>query len=282
MLKIGKYNTLKVVKFVDFGAYLEGGKNIEILMPARYVPDDCQIGDWVDVFVYPDSEDRPVATTEKPKAQVGEFACLQVISLNEVGAFLDWGLLKDLLVPFREQKARMVEGRWYIVYVYLDEKTNRIVASAKIDKFLDLFESDFEEGDEVDLLIAQHTDLGYKAIVNDTFWGILYENEVFEELIPGQRRKGYIQRVREDGKLDLMLHKAGYEKIGEIAELILQKIKENEGFVPITDKSPAEEIYKTFGISKKTYKKAIGELYKKRIVALEEKGVRTTDEPRFL
>jgi len=269
LVEIGKYNTLRVIKEVDFGVYLDGEAEGEILMPARYVPEGCKPGDEVEVFVYLDSEDRIIATTEKPYAQVGEIAMLRVKAVDRFGAFLDWGLMKDLLVPFREQKANMIEGRSYLVYVYIDAATGRIAASAKLNKFLGKTVPLYRPGEEVELVLESESDLGYNAIVNNSHFGILYENEVFEQLEKGQRLKGYIKKVREDQKIDLTLYKAGYEKIDPVAQSILDLLKKKGGTLPVSDKSEAEVIYSYFGVSKKTFKKAIGALYKKRLISLE-------------
>lgn len=274
MAEIGKYNTLRVVKEVDFGVYLDGGTHGEILMPAKYVPAGCQPGDEVTVFVYTDSEDRPICTTETPLATVGEFALLRVKSVTSIGAFLNWGLLKDLFVPFNEQKAKMREGGKYLVYVYLDDESGRVVASAKIEKFLDNVIPTYEINQEVSLMVIGETDLGYTAIVNNLHTGLLYASEVFEYLEPGQRITGYVKKVREDEKIDLILHKPGYEKIDKISSDILDVIRKNGGFIPVNDKSDAEMIYDTFGISKKSFKKAIGALYKQRLIVIEAEGVR--------
>jgi predicted RNA-binding protein (virulence factor B family) len=275
MVEIGKYNTLRVVKEVDFGIYLDGGEEYgEILMPARYVPEGVKPEDELEVFVYNDSEDRVIATTEKPYATVGDFKFLKVKAVNRTGAFLDWGLPKDLLVPFREQKAKMVEGGTYLVYVYLDDETARVVASAKIDKFLDNTIPEFEAGDEVDLLIAEKTDLGYKAIVNGTHWCMIYENEIFTPVETGQYLKGYIKKVRDDDKLDISLQKEGYDQVDGISQNILEKLKEAGGFLAVSDKSPAEMIYHLFGISKKNYKKAIGALYRKKLITISKEGIK--------
>ena len=243
-------------------------------MPVRYVPRNCKAGDFVDVFLYLDSEDRPIATTEKPFAQVGEFAMLRVQSVNKIGTFLDWGIMKDLLVPFREQKVTMTEGRSYLVYIYVDEETHRIVASAKLNKFLDKSLPDYTVGQEVDLVIESETDLGYKAIVNNLHWGILYENEVFEQLAKGLKIKGYIKKIRPDNKIDLSLHPLGYEKVDPLTQMILDEMKKMGGFIAVSDKSDAEEVYRVFGISKKSFKQAIGALYKKRLITISPDGIR--------
>lgn len=274
MTQIGKLNTLRVVKEVDFGVYLDGPPFGEILMPRRYVPKSCKPGDDVEVFIYLDSEDRVIATTEKPFAMVGDFALLKVVGVNAVGAFLDWGLPKDLLVPFREQKQKLEVGKSYVVFIYLDADTNRIVASAKPEKFLDRSPANFEEGQEVDLVILSATDLGHKAMINKTHTGVLYKNEVFQPLEKGQEVKGYVNKIRPDGKVDLILHKPGYEKVDDISTQILNKLKENNGFIALSDKSSAESIYSMFQVSKKSYKKAIGALYRDRLITIEEEGIR--------
>jgi len=274
MAILGKMNPLKVVKIVDFGVYLDGMSDGEILMPTRYVPEDCKVGDTLSVFIYKDSEDRLIATTLKPYAMVGEFACLEVESVNEVGAFMDWGLMKQLLVPFNEQHAKMCKGEHHPVFIYVDFESKRIVASAKLEKFIDHNHPDLENGQEVELMIYKKTDLGWKAIVNQLYSGVIYKNEVFQPLEIGQKLKGFVKQVREDDKIDLMLQKPGFEKIDDFALHLHELLKQENGFLPFTDKSSAEDIYNQFGISKKTFKKAIGDLYKKRIVMLEENGIR--------
>lgn len=280
MLKIGQYNELQIIKEVDFGYYLDSGDDQweEILLPFNSAPKNCEVYDWLDVFIYFDSEDRVIATTERPHAVVGEFNLLRVASVEKVGAFLDWGLRKDLLVPFGEQKVRLKTGRSYIVWVYLDAASGRIVASTRLEKFIDNEPGDYEVGQEVTLLITKETDLGYKAIINDAHWGFLYQNEVFKKLRVGKKLRGYIQKVRDDGKIDLSLTSTGYEKVGGIADTILNKLVKNKGFLPITAKTSPEKIYETFGVSKKNYKKALGSLYKKRMVTIDPDGIRLVDE----
>ena len=274
MAAIGLINELEVVKEVDFGIYLDGGPHGEILMPKRYVPEGCKPGDTLEVFIYLDSEDRLLATNEKPKAMVGDFALLTVVSVTPVGAFLDWGLPKDLLVPFREQQQRMEAGKSYLVYVYLDDESQRIVATSKLDKCVDNIPVDYEVGEEVDLIIAGQTDLGFKAIIDNSHWGMLYKNEVFQPLKTGQRLKGFIKTIREDEKIDLSLEKEGYEKIDDISQSILNKLAANSGFLSLTDKSSPELIKSNLHISKKNFKKAIGSLYKQRLISIEENGIR--------
>jgi len=274
MSGIGETNTLRVVKRVDHGVYLDGHDLGEILLPRRYVPEDCSIGDSLEVFIYLDSEDILIATTEKPHAEVGQFARLKVVSVNSFGAFLDWGLPKDLLVPFREQKKKMDEGRSYVVFIYVDDRTSRIVASSKLDKFLGAHPSHFRQGQEVSLFVCETTDMGYKAIIDNTHWGMLYKNEVFGQLEEGSRVKGFINKIRDDGKIDLCLHKPGYEKIDGVAQKILDELRHQGGFIPVTDSSSPEIIYELFGISKKMFKKAVGALYKKRAVIIEAGGIK--------
>lgn len=273
MAEIGKYNTLKVVKTVEFGVYLNGGGQGEILLPTRYVPENIAVNDELEVFIYLDSEDRIIATTETPFATVNEFAFLEVKANTPVGAFLDWGLPKDLFVPFREQKTRMIEGESYVVYIYFDMESRRIAASSKLDKFVDNIPVEYEEGQKVELLIANKTNLGFRVIIEDAHWGILYENEVFTPLSPGQRIFGYIKKIREDEKIDLSLYKQGYQQIDDTSETLLNYLKNTTGKIPLTDKSSPEEISRLFGISKKSFKKAIGNLYKRKLISIEEDGI---------
>ncbi|MFW9614229.1 MAG: S1 RNA-binding domain-containing protein [Macellibacteroides fermentans] len=274
MVEIGKYNTLKIVKDLDFGVYLDGGDDLEILLPARYVPRNVKPGDEVEVFIYHDNEGRIIATTAKPLAIVGEFQWMECKSVNDMGAFLEWGLMKDLLVPFREQKMPMREGKWYLVYVHLDHVTKRIVASARVDKFLDNIPPVYEFNQEVDLLVADETEIGYKVIINNLHWGLVYHNEIYRRLERGEHLKGYIKEVREDEKIDVSLTRLGYEKVEGIAGIILDALKVQNGFLPVHDKSPAEEIYSLFGCSKKSFKQAIGALYKKKLISIEPTGIR--------
>ena len=274
MIQIGRYNTLKVVKFVDFGVYLDGTEMGEILLPARYVPEECEVGQDLEVFIYLDSEDRIIATTEKPFAQVGEFALLRVNAVNNVGAFLDWGLMKELLVPFREQKMNMIAGRSYLVYVYLDPDSKRIAATAKLEKFLDNVIPEYQIGEEVSLIIESESELGYNAIINHLHRGILYHDELPAPMKKGQQLKGYIKKVREDHKIDLSLYRPGYAQVDAISQNILDRLMEAGGYLPLTDKSDAALIFNRFTISKKVFKKAIGALYKQRRILLEENGIR--------
>jgi len=274
MAEIGVYNNLRVIKEVDFGVYLDGGEHEEILLPRRYVPENCKVDDNIRVFIYLDSEDRFIATTETPYAMVGDFALLKVVAVESVGAFLDWGLLKDLLVPFGEQSPTLEKDKSYIVRIYVDKQSNRIAATTRLDRYLDNTPGNFHAGQEVELLICDQTDIGYKAIINGTHWGVLYSNEVFQPLKSGQKIKGYIKKVREDNKIDLSLHKPGYERVDDITDTILNVLKEQGGFISVTDKSSPETINKLFGVSKKTYKKAIGAIYRKRLITMESDGIR--------
>ena len=274
MLNIGNYNTLKIIKILSFGAYLDGGEGKEILLPTRYVPNGAQVGDDVEVFIYHDNEGRLIATTLHPNAVVGEFAFMQVKSVNTTGAFLDWGLMKDLLVPYKEQKLTMREGKWYLVYVRLDHVTGRIMASARIEKFLNNIPPKYKFNQEVDLLVADDTEIGYKVIVNNLHWGMVYHNQVFQRLEKGEHLKGYVKEIREDDKLDISLTPLGYQKVDGIAQTILQALQMQNGFLPVHDKSDPEVIYSLFRCSKKAFKQAIGALYRQHRIALEPDGIR--------
>lgn len=277
-IKLGKINTLKVVKEVPFGLYLDGGEEGEILLPARYVPKGCKPGDVLDVFIYLDNEERLVATTQTPLAQVGQFACLEVAWVNQYGAFLDWGLMKDLFVPFSEQRQRMQTGQRHTVHVHLDEESYRIVASAKVERYLKKDMPPYKPWDQVDILIWQKTEMGFKAIIDNSYAGLLYENEIFRRLNTGMRMKAYVKQVREDGKIDLVLQKKGMEKVGDFADVLLEHLKRHGGHTDLNDKSPADEIYLLFGVSKKTFKKAVGDLYRRRLITLTDHGMSLTAE----
>lgn len=275
-IKLGKYNQLEVVKSVDFGVYLNGGDDGEILLPTRYVPENCKPGDVLNVFIYLDNEERLIATTLQPYVQVGEFACLEVAWVNEYGAFLDWGLMKDLFVPFREQKMKMQKGHRYVVHAHLDEDSYRIMASAKIERYLSKDMPSYQPGEEVEIMVWQKTDLGYKVIVDNRFGGLVYQREIFQTLEPGMKMQAFVRQVREDGKIDLTLQKDGFQKVDDFSCVLLQYIKDQGGHTAFNDKSAAEDIYETFGVSKKTFKKAVGDLYKKRLILLVEDGIRLT------
>lgn len=278
MVEVGKYNTLKIVKDLDFGVYLDGGNGLEILLPARYVPKNVKPGDEVEVFIYHDNEGRLIATTARPKATVGEFAFMEVKSVSNAGAFLDWGLMKDLLVPFREQKMAMREGKWYLVYLRVDHVTGRVMASARIEKFLNNVPPCYEHNQEVDLLVADETDIGYKVIINHLHSGMVYHNEVFRRLEKGERLKGYIKEVREDEKVDVSLTPLGFQRVEGIAATVLDALKVQGGFLPVHDKSEPEIIYSLFRCSKKAFKQAVGTLYKQHLIMIQEDGIRLVEE----
>jgi len=279
VIKVGSTYKLEVLKALDFGFFLDAKDLGEVLLPGKYAPNDLAVGDSIYVFLYLDSEDRPIATTKIPKAKVGEFAYLTAVARTHVGAFLDWGLEKDVLVPFAEQHRPMEVGKSYIVYLYLDKNDGRIVASSKIDKFLDdETPHDFTPQQQVDLLVANTTPLGFKAIINNTHWGVLYNNDVFQQLSFGQTKKGFIKRIRPDGKIDLSLQ-GGKETRDKYSKIILNYLGKHEGFAPLHDKSNPEIIADTFGMSKGAFKKAIGGLYKQRIISISKDGIRLLESP---
>lgn len=277
-LKLGQVNTLTVVKSVDFGMYLDGGEAGEILLPQRYVPQGCQPGDELDVFIYLDSEERLIATTQMPLAVVGDFAYLKVAWVNNYGAFLDWGLMKDLFVPFREQKIKMQKDRSYIVHLHIDEETYRIMASAKVERFLSEEFPPYQEGEEVEILVWQKTELGFKVIVDNQFAGLVYDSEVFQYIHTGDRLKAYVKQVREDGKLDISLQKHGKAAVTDFSVVLLNYLKEHSGRTSLGDKSPADAIYAEFGVSKKVFKKAVGDLYKRRLIVINDDGLSLTSQ----
>jgi len=283
-LKLGEKNTLKAAWRVDFGMYLEGGGyDGKILLPERYVPEDLKVGDEIEVFLYLDNEERLIATTLEPKAMVGDFAYLEVSWVNEYGAFLDWGLMKDLFCPFREQKRRMEKGRSYIVHVHIDEESYRIMASAKIEKFLSPVplpgrydnkeDAPLKVDQEVDLLIWQKTDLGFKVIIDNKYGGLLYDTQVFRDIHTGDRVKGFISRIRPDGKVDCVLQRSGRQHTVDFADRLLRYLETQGGRCRLGDKSDAEEIKEQFGVSKRTYKQAVGDLYKRRLIRITENGI---------
>ena len=278
MLKIGRSYELDVVKTVDFGFYLDAENLGDILLPSKFAPRDLDVGDYLEVFLYMDSEDRPVATTQIPKIRVGEFAFLEVVANTSVGSFLDWGLEKDLLVPFSEQHRPMEVGKSYLVHAYINNADGRIVATSKIDKIIDDDkEHDFKPQQPVNLIIANSTDLGYKAIINNSHWGVLYKNEVHQRLSFGQSIKGFIKHIRPDGKIDLSLQ-GGQVTRDKNATLILDYLKNKNGFAPVHDKSDPKLIADLFGMSKGAFKKTIGGLYKQRVISIEEDGIRLVEE----
>lgn len=273
MIELGKYNTLAITRKTAQGLYLGDPDVEEVLLPWKYAPANAKESDELQVFVYNDSEDRMVATTLEPKITLHQFAYLRVKDATAHGAFLDWGLEKDLFVPFREQPHKMQKGKSYLVYLYLDEESERLVASARITRFLNNKELSVKEGDEVELMIWESTDLGINVIINQKHKGLIYHNELFAQVQPGDVRRGYIGKIREDNKIDVLLQKPGYENIEPNIEKILQALRERGGFLPLTDKSEPHEIAKLLEMSKKTFKKAIGSLYKQRSIRLEEDGI---------
>ena len=272
-IKLGDYNRLKVVKKVDFGMYLDGGVEGEILLPKRYVPEECKVGDELDVFIYLDQDERPVATTLTPLAKAGDFAYLQVAWINEYGAFLDWGLMKDLFCPFREQKKKMERGQGYIVYVGVDEDSYRMMASAKVEHYLSYDMPPYSHGDEVELLVWQKTELGFKVIVDNRFAGLVYEDQVFRPLTTGARMTASVNRAPPDNKINDTLQPTEHRNTEEFSEVLLQYLKDNNGHCDLGDKSPAELIADRFKVSKKTFKKAVGDLYKRRLINISDNGL---------
>jgi len=273
MAEIGKINKLTVKRIRDYGAHLDGGELGDIRLKHKEVPPNCQAGDELDVFLYYDRDDLLRATTRMPAATIGQFATLPVRATTSAGSFLDWGLEKDLFVPKSEQQERMEVGESYLVYLFMDQYSERITASAKLDKFLSEEIPPYQENEEVDLLIYAQTDLGYKALVNQAHSGVIYKSEVFQELVVGQQLKGYVKKVREDLKIDLSLQKVGAQRSDAVAQTILQVLIKNNGRIKVTDKSPPEVIYDMFGVSKKTFKKAVGGLYKKRLITIDGEGI---------
>lgn len=264
MALIGRFNSLQVVKHTNFGLYLDGGADGEILLPNRYIPKDTpsEVEDWLNVFIYLDSDDKLIATNEKPKVQVGEFASLKVKEVNSIGIFLDWGLSKDLLLPYSEEKRTLQAGDYCVVHVYLDKHTRRITATARLDRYLDNVPANYKVGQAVDLLVAEATEMGFKAIINNEHWGLIHKNEAFKFLRPGKEEKGFIKEIRPDGKLSLSLQPVGKEAAVGLHEQILNKLRENGGVLAVSDKSPPEVIAGLFSVSKGNFKKAIGALYK--------------------
>lgn len=274
MVNIGRRNHLKINRMVDFGAYLDMGDDKEVLMPAKYLPENAKPGDEVDAFIYPDSEDRLVATTEHPFALVGEFAFLQVAEVNKFGAFLNWGLqAKHLLVPFAEQRSRMRTGGVYLVYVYLDDASKRIAASSKIEKFLGNVIPRYKVGDPVKALVYEQTDIGYKCIVDNLHHGMIYQNELHRPLEPGQTVTACVKKVRDDDKIDLTLGDVAQARTDKLAELIIERLNQQGGTLPLCDKTSPETIQREFGVSKKDFKKALGRLYKEHRITLGDGSI---------
>lgn len=278
MIKIGTWNHLEILREIPHGLILDGEEEGDILMPTKYVPKVWETGEDLYVFVYPDSEDRLVATTERPLALVDDFALLKCVDVNKTGAFVDIGLNKDILIPYREQDARLHAGESYLVRIYLDPVSNRLVGSTKIFKWLDRGKIRFDENQEVELMIFEKTDIGFKAIINQIDVGMLYHSEIFQPLEIGDRLKGYVVVTREDGKIDLSLHLQAVEKVDALTTHILDSLKANNGSLPLSDKSSPEDIYAAFQTSKKTFKRAIGALYKKKVISLTASSIHLTPE----
>lgn len=274
MIKVGEINNLRVLRGTSVGMYLGDEEDNDVLLPNKYIPDGLIVGDFIDVFIYRDSEDRIIATTLQPKINLNEFACLRVSAVSHFGAFIDWGLEKDLLVPFREQNKKLEVGDWAIIYLYLDQETERLVGSCKVNKYLEKENIDLKVGQEVDLLIFEKTDMGLNAVINNRYKGLLYQNEIFQRVAWGDNLKGYIKNIREDNRIDLSLQKQGYVNVEPNSQKILEKLKENEGFLPLNDKSESIDIMSMLEMSKKTFKKAVGALYKQKLITIEDDGIR--------
>lgn len=271
-MQIGTYHILEVDRLTDPGAYLTDGET-DVLLPTKYIPSGTKAGDQLKVFVYRDSEDRIICTTQLPYATVNEFAYLKVNDTNNIGAFLDWGIDKDLLVPFKEQKAKLQRGYWVLVYIYLDEKSDRVAATAKVNKYFKEV-NNLNQRDEVDLLVTDTTDLGVNVVVNNAHRGLIYENDLFHDVLEGDRIKGFVKQVRPDGKLDISLRKEGLENLEIGAQQILQELRAHDGFLPLHDKSDPDDIQSQLQMSKKNFKRSVGILYKKQLIELDIKGLR--------
>lgn len=274
MIRIGDYNTLKVKRSTSVGVFLEDPEGTEILLPNKYVPDSIQLNDSLDVFCYLDHEERPVATTLKPLVKRDGYAYLKVAEVNEFGAFLDWGLVKQLFVPFKEQKTKLEEGKSYIIHCFLDESSFRLVATTKIDKYLKKELSDIQVNDEVNILVSRRTDLGWEVIIENTCKGLLFFSDVFKDVGIGFQSKGYIKQLRVDGKIDISLEPIGLKSLDAAANKILEELKKNNGFLALHDKSSPEDIKRVLSMSKKSFKRGVGVLYKQRKILLETDGIR--------
>jgi hypothetical protein len=277
MVKVGEYNTLKVVKEVDFGVYLDGGED-EILMPTRFVPEGLQVDDEVSVFIYHDSENRLIATTQHPKGVVGDIVMLQVVAVTGHGAFMDWGLMKDIFVPLSQQETRMKEGSSYLVQIYIDKQTGRIAATEKISQFLSNYDITVQEKEQVNLVVFQKTDIGYKVIINNKHLGVLHFNEVFKPIEIGDKLKGFIKKLKPDNKIDVVLGQPGYKRVEDETGKILRLLKENNGYLPYHDKSDPDEIYAYFEMSKKTFKMTTGALYKQHKITFTKTGIQLVED----
>ena len=276
MIEAGHYYKLRVVKQVDFGLYLDA-EGEEVLLPKRFVPRGAREDDELEVFVYHDNEQRLIATTQRPVATVGEIALMKAVSVTQPGAFLEWGIMKDVFLPLSQQASRIHEGKSYLVRLYIDQQTGRVTASEKLDRYLSNEELSVQEGDEVDLVVWQQTDIGYKVIINSKHTGVLHFGDVFRDLEYGERLKGYVKTVREENKIDIGIGEKGYKRVLSETDKILQLLAENDGYLPYSDKSSPEDIYSMFGISKKTFKMAVGALYKERKIELTKTGMKLSD-----
>ncbi|MDV6251113.1 S1 RNA-binding domain-containing protein [Vibrio sp. EA2] len=275
MIKIGQINSLEVIKKADFGVFLDGDDYGSVLLPNKHVPEGTEIGDKIDVFLYFDSESQLAATIETPIAQVGEWGLMKIEGVNKTGAFVNWGIKdKDLLIPFSEQRTRFSAGQTILVYVYTDKASGRIVGTTKFNKWLDKTPANYEINQQVDLIIAERSQLGYKAIVNGKHWGMIFPSDVFGKLYIGKKLKGYIKQIREDGKIDLALQKVGVAKMDDLSSKIIDQLEKKGGFLPLNDKSSPEAIFEAFRTSKGTYKKTIGGLYKQGKIVIEKDGIR--------
>ncbi|MCP4456459.1 MAG: GntR family transcriptional regulator [Cytophagales bacterium] len=272
-MTIGQYHTLRLDRITPPGAYLTNGET-NVLLPTKYIPKDAKVDDELRVFVYRDSEDRIICTTLTPNLVLNQFGYLRVKDVSSVGAFLDWGIEKDLLVPFREQVGRLDVGQWILVYLYTDEKSDRVVATSKVSRFYETVEIDLEEGQEVDLLISNTTDLGLNVVINDTYQGLIYANDIFHDLLEGDRMKGYVKTIRADRKIDVSLRQTGLENLESGATQILEALKKNEGYLPLHDKSDPTDIQLELQMSKKNFKRSVGVLYKKKLIQLQDEGIR--------
>ena len=280
MIEIGKTNSLTILRDTPPGMYLSDGGDEVVLLPAKFIEPEFKINDQIDVFIYKGSQDRLIATRYKPYVEINQFAYLNVTEVNQVGAFLDWGLEKDLFVPFKEQKVKMMEAYSYVVYVYLDELTQRIVASSKVNKFISNEVLEVEQGEEVDLLVYNKTDLGFTCIINGIHKGLIYHNDLFTDLEVGDSVKGYIKLIRENNLIDLSLQNLGFKHVLSSTDLILEYLRANEGFMNLTDKTSPDIIERKFNMSKATFKKSIGVLYRQRKVTLHDDGVRLVKEEK--
>lgn len=277
MVQVGKYNTLRVVKQVDFGFYLDGGEDGEILLPKRFVPRGLKEDDELEVFIYHDNENRLIATTQKPYGAVGDIVMLKAVDQNEHGTFLDWGIMKDVFLPLSQTESRIYEGEKYLVMLYIDQKTGRVTATERLWKFLNNDELTIKELDPVDIVVYRKTDIGYEVIINNKHIGLLHYNEVFRELNIGDKEKGFVKKIREENKIDIALGERGYKRVEGESDKILRLLQENNGYLPFHDKSDPEEIYDFFGMSKKTFKMTTGALYKQKKIELTKTGIKLVD-----